>query len=270
MIDETSRWYQERRDDPRSAGELIAAALMETDEHVWWRLVGILQVKASEEVLHGALCLCRSDCPSERELGVSILGQVGAPERAYVEESMDALLEMLQRETDAEVLATICFAVGHRGDARAVPHLVDLKDHPSADIRYAVVHGLMTHPDSAAIESLIELSQCEDSDVRDWATFALGSQIDTDTPEIREALARRLSDPDDDTRGEALTGLARRKDSRVFEPLQAELQSEFVRWYAVEAAQELGDTRLLRSLLDLSEWWDVNPDLLEKAIAACR
>jgi HEAT repeat protein len=73
------------------------------------------------------------------------------------------------------------------------------------------VLGLLTMETPAAIEALLELSRDSDVDVRNWATFALGSQIDVDTPQIREALRNRLSDSDEDTRSEALCGLARRK-----------------------------------------------------------
>jgi HEAT repeat protein len=54
------------------------------------------------------------------------------------------------------------------------------------------------------------LTQDTAPEVRDWATFALGTQIDLDTSEIRDALAARLNDPDEVTRAEAATGLSRR------------------------------------------------------------
>jgi HEAT repeat protein len=90
-----------------------------------------------------------------------------------------------------------------------------------------------------------------------------------DTPAIREALLRRLEDSDDDARGEALVGLASRQDNRVMEPLKRELSGEFVGSLAIEAAEEISDPRLLPLLQELRSWWDVNPDLLERAIVAC-
>ena len=89
--------------------------------------------------------------------------------------------------------------------------------------------------------------------MRDWATFGLGSQIDPDTPEIREALARRLNDQDRDTRLEALVSLAKRKDDRVLKPLLAELSSDQdVAELALTAAEALADPALCQALLGLT------------------
>jgi HEAT repeat protein len=56
----------------------------------------------------------------------------------------------------------------------------------------------------AAYEVLIELNADVVPYVRDWATFGLASQIDAD-----------LTDPDPDTRAEAVCGLARRGGPRA-------------------------------------------------------
>jgi HEAT repeat protein len=70
------------------------------------------------------------------------------------------------------------------------------------------------------------MSRDTDNNVRDWATFALGTLFDADTPEIRDALFDRVADPHDDTRSEALVGLARRSDPRVTDGLKTELASD--------------------------------------------
>jgi HEAT repeat protein len=98
--------------------------------------------------------------------------------------------------------------------------------------------------------------------VRDWATFGLGTQIDTDTPEIREALHQRLNDPDADTRAEAMVGLARRKDLSALEPILEGLSGDEVDDLVIEAAAELGDPRLLPALVELkSKWSETSGDI---------
>jgi HEAT repeat protein len=95
--------------------------------------------------------------------------------------------------------------------------------------------------------------------VRDWATFGLGSQIDLDTPRIREALCARLNDPDPITRAEAFVGLARRKDEGVLSPLIAALGSTQLDEFdprqdlVLEAAWEIADPRLLPALRAMQE-----------------
>jgi HEAT repeat protein len=264
---------QKRRNDPRSTDELIALALAEKDEDAAWDPVVVLHFRATPEVLDKAQILCRSSLKKERELGANILGQLGVPDRAYPEECFSSLKAMLAEETDPDVLQSIGIAYGHLFDERAVVLLAPLRSHPSEDVRLAVVHGLTRHRNDLAIRSLIELSTDKDEDVRNWATFGLGSMIETDTPEIREALFARIADANDETRGEALVGLARRKDGRVFDPLVEELTSESIGILALEAAEELGDSRLVPSLLELQVSWaggeTVHTRTLHRALLNC-
>lgn len=109
--------------------------------------------------------------------------------------------------------------------------------------------------------------------IRDWATFGVGSILDIDSAEIRDALARRLSDTGADTSGEAMVGLARRNDPRCFEVIDRALAAEDVGNLVVEAAAELGDPRLLPALkaLDRAGWAGDDPrgQWLARAIARC-
>lgn len=158
-------------------------------------------------------------------------------------------------------------------NGRSLEELVAAADwfveHRDPRVRYGVTHALLGQDDPRAIDLLLRLSSDRDADVRDWATFGIGTLSDLDTSEIRGALAARLDDPHDDTRGEALIGLARRKDLRVVPALMKELSSDCVGTLAVEAAEEIGVPELRPALVRLRGWWDVDPALLERAIVAC-
>jgi HEAT repeat protein len=206
----TDEWRDRHVNDPRSTLDLINTALCEPDEDAQWDAVGVLHFRGNADALNAARILCRSGCEQERELGANILGQLGVPERTFPEESVAELLRMLQSETSARVIEAIAIALGHQGDPRAASELARFANHPGANVRYAVVHGLTGHIAPLAIATLIRLTKDPEPEVRDWATFALGTQIDLDTSEIREALAARLDDDDEDTRAEAIAGLSRR------------------------------------------------------------
>jgi hypothetical protein len=148
-----------------------------------------------------------------------------------------------------------------------------LRHHPAPEVRFAVAAALpsvMSDGDGEdGVAALVELTSDRESDVRDWATFGLGSQLEADSPAVREALVRRLEDPDDDVRLEALVGLARRADGRAREPLLAELRQHPVHPLAVEAAEYLGDPAALPLLVALRTVSDDGPDRLERAIRCC-
>jgi hypothetical protein len=125
-------------------------------------------------------------------------------------------------------------------------------------------------PSPHAIEALIALSADPDGETRDWATFGLGSQLEEeDTDAIRDALAARLDDPDGDTSGEALLGLALRRDPRA---LLARLDDDPGN-LIVEAAAALGAPEALPALQHLKrEGWELDeprPSLLDDALRAC-
>jgi len=271
----------EKRNDPRSTAELIHLALTEPDEDAAWEPVGILQYRATREVLDSAQHLCASGTAKERELGANILGQLGIPERAFPEECFQILRKMLAPEDDPGTLNAIAVAFGHLDDPRCIDLLIPLKAHPDSNVRFGLVHGISGHNHPAAIQTLIELSSDEDDEVRNWATFGLGiltfakspDIIFVDSPAIRDALAARLSDAFAEARMEALVGLARRKDQRAFDPLLEELTEDDVDEMAIEAAEELGDPRLLSALQELKHRWPESrsreEEWLDKAIASC-
>ncbi len=262
--------------DPRSTAEIIQAAVATEDEDICWDCIWILQARGGRAELAAAAKLCESQDPNDRIIGVNILGQLGIPDRTFPRECGDVLLELIANESDSNVLASIGIAFGHLKEPRGVLPLVKFKAHPNPGVRMSVVLGLTAQEDPIAIAALIELSADDDGDIRNWATFALGSQVDNDTPELRDALFDRAiletgtDDPSAEIRGEALLGLAIRQDRRVIKPLIEELESESVGVLAVEAAQAAANPRLYDALSALQEWWDLDTELLESAIDRCK
>ncbi|EEF62187.1 HEAT repeat domain-containing protein [Pedosphaera parvula] len=231
--------------------EFIAIARDSEDENLAWDAIRELRRRGGHEVFEVVRSLIRSEKEKERILAANVLGQLGAPALPFRKESGDMLMSTLEREKSVEVIKAICFALGHLKEARAINLLLNLKNHANADIRYAVTHGLQCQTDPTAIQGLIELSKDSDEDIRDWATFGLGSMIDVDSPEIREALFDRLNDKYPDAKGEAMVGLARRKDERVVRLIIEELQNPEgeLPGYAQEAAEEF-DHPEINSILE--------------------
>ena len=209
-----------------------------------------LRERADRATLAAAIALTREDEPRRRRLGAAILGQLGhtAPDftPVFVEARFEALAGALARERAgagrADVLASLCFAFGHLGDARCVGLLADLADHGDEDVRYAVAVALSGH--DAAAATLIGLSADAEACVRDWASFALARQTALDTPALRAALRARLDDPDDDAHDEAVVGLALRRDAGVRAALERALPSRRLSTLLFEAAAALADPTL--------------------------
>ncbi len=256
-----------RNNDPRTVDELFNATLSESDEESVWTAVCALHWRGTREVFQRAAELCVSQCSHERAVGADILGQLGVHERSFPDESTKLLRSMLKIDEEADVLDSVLIALSHHHDLSAVPIVVRFSKHSDPDVRRATVFALTGYETQQAIECLLSLSNDPIPNVRDWATFALGTQIELDTPEIRDALADRLRDPDIDTRAEALVGLAYRKDGRTIDAMKKELSSASVGTLVIEAAELIASNELHSHLIALRKWWDVDPELLERAIS---
>ncbi len=181
--------------------------------------------------------------------------------------ALPRLLAMLDESDEPEALASVIAALGHAWDERASLAVLRFASHPDEGIRLTVAQaapGGVTNEEAEVpvADALIDLSSDPVDEIRDWATFGLGSMLNIDSPKVREALASRLEDGHFDTRCEAIVGLAERKDERALEPTLLLLDSESVPRLAVDAARALGDPRLVPALRRLESWWDVDADLV--------
>jgi len=203
----------------RDLDELVELGRAEWQSDAEWAPnLSALAHRGDEAVLFRARQMARDADPVSRGVAAYVLGQLGMPVRSFPAESAAALESMAATEADAEVLAAVAHGFGHLGLQYGVDTLLRLATHPEARVREAVAISLAGREAEPALAALIGLSRDEASEVRDWATFALGSLQPQDTPELRDALAERLGDEDPQTRLEAVHGLAIRGDRRAVEP----------------------------------------------------
>lgn len=199
--------------DHRSTAELFAAALVDDDDQKY-AAIAALHWRGTRDVLEHAIEHSTSAQPEKRMLSAAVLGQIGIPDRSFPDQCIEALTAMLQ-DQNIGVLEEAIIALSHADEMRSATQQVLLfADHDNADIRSSVAFNLAGNQRPEAISALIVLSSDSDSDTRDWATFGLGIQCDADSPEIRNALADRLTDDDDEVQLEAICGLAMKRDHR--------------------------------------------------------
>ncbi len=197
-------------------------------------------------------------------------------EEGWSHEAAEALVRVADRNDDIGVVWSIAAAFGQVADPIGVPVLARYARHSDKDVRLLAAQGIpfcRTHEEGESAEDicavLLPLTEDEDGDVRDWATFGVGRLLESDGVHVRRALGDRLHDAHGDTHWEAVLGLARRHDGRAYELVREGLLGETVPKLAVEAASWLGDTRLLPPLQGLVPWWTDWTEVLETALDRC-
>lgn len=211
----------------KTVQELFSEALEEdSSEDQPWSAVSELHVRGTPEIFQIAQNFCRSTDPRERVVGLDVLAQLGCSEGICHDERVSIALSHMTDE-DSRVVVSAAYALSHLGGDRAVSALVGVKRHPDSAVRHAVAVGMGGEKRPDAIQALIELIKDEDEDVRNWATFGLGTQsVSEDSPEIRQALRGGLSDSFEEACDEAIWGLAKRRDPQALEILIQRLEAD--------------------------------------------
>jgi HEAT repeat protein len=172
-------------------------------------------------------------------------------------------------EEDPDVLVGIVRALNGAMDERGLPVLVALAAHADVDVRHLVAASLPMVmgdlPEPAVIDALIRLGTDDDPDVRDWATFALGTLTDADSEAVRAALWARIPDSNAEARDEAVVALARRKDPRMPGIVADLLAEPSVGALIFQAAAHVADP----ALLALLRRFDLTDEEVLSAVQAC-
>lgn len=191
----------------------------------YWDYIGTLRRRASKDIYSIAKELVKSSDKKRKIIGINIFAQFGYP-RKHKKQILNVYFKLLKEETDIYVVSAVLHGIGHNNDnlsEERINTICRYHSHRSATVRFSLTLALCGVSNGNAIDTLILLSRDKDIDVRDWATFGIGSDTNADSSTIREALWERVTDTDSNTRQEAIIGLAIRKDKRVKEFLIEEL-----------------------------------------------
>jgi HEAT repeat protein len=257
----------------RSLDARIHAALAAYDEDTRWELIAGIMDECPDDVFEASSGLVRGEHERERTLGADILGRlVGIDPEAALDVER-ALLPALQNERAPHAIASMVAALGHVGDPGALGQIIPLGHHPDAGVRLAVAFAVATvSPRPLADDArlgLIHLSRDEDPEVRDWATFGLGTLANDEGPDVTAALLARANDTYHEARAEALFGLAVRRDPRAVPHLIRALSSAHVQGRELDAAAEAADPRLLPALWALQGTGLADEGRVRRAIDRC-
>lgn len=234
--------------------QLRAEALDEAGApEAYWALVEALWDRDPQEVWAALAPLEGAEDPRLQQLVPDVLSRLGHEGQPLFFETLEVFQRMVARGPRADVLAAIAQACARFHDPSIAPLLAPHARHPDRAVREAVLHALRRSAHPRALEALIHLSADEAPELREWATFALGSQEPlVDGADVRAALAARLTDAHAPARDEAVVGLGLRRDPRALGPLKAQLERGFGGQALFDAARALASPLLLPALTSLA------------------
>jgi len=244
----------------------------------------IISIRGEKFISDKLVTLCYESDKRMREIGASVLGQYRISDTSFILKSLSVLINLLQNDPDGSVRAGAASALGHICSSAeeedivyslntdALPALISAVSDPEAEVRENVAFALGCFRKAEITDPLLLLTADTDEEVRNWAAFGLrqlnSENICSDTPRLKEGLAKMLKDTHGEAMREALCALARLKDERAFEAVRKELDNDPVFYEIIEAAGNLGDIRLLGRLKELrEEWKDDVPEELTDAIS---
>ena len=205
--------------------KLISRLLNNKSDKSRWDNIRVLRSRPSEEIFLKCVEFTKSSDTKIRKIGIDILAQLGLTPRPFLKETLKICFELLDFETDPDVLMSVLYSIGHNNDKLGVVEiekLCSLQNHNNSLVKEGLVSALWFTDNLQAINVLIKFTEDRLSHIRDWATFYIG-QGERNNKQIRNALWNRINDKHQETKFEAIVGLAKRKDTRVIEIIKREL-----------------------------------------------
>lgn len=225
-------------------------------KRTYWDNIRELRKHGTESLFLQCVVLTDSDIEKERIVGIDILSQLSTSTeiKPFSKRVLTHFIDLLHTEKSESVLNSILIGIGHNNNNlvldKDIKLIASFKNSEYSNIRHGVVFALLGIDNTIAIETLIDLSQDKNNDVRSWAVFGLGSQIRRNNVQIRDTLYNRINDKDQETRYEAIVGLSIIKDHRVKDIIKQELLSGSYGSLLFEAIIELKDISFLPLLED--------------------
>ena len=214
----------------------------------YWDNIRELHSRPNQNVFEKAFWFANSKSDKEKIIGIDVLAQLGIDCRPYLKETIGLYFELLKREKVPKVLASILYAIGHNNEGlkeEQILQLIEFKNHKNVIVREGLVIALLTIENKKVIGTLIELMDDEIESIRNWSTFGIGSQLEENNPEIINALWKRVTDINEETKLEAIVGLANRGDLRIKEVIIQELEKGKYGTLLFDAIEKLNDKEFL-------------------------
>lgn len=255
--------------------KLISRLINNKTDKSRWDNISALRKRPSHELFAKCVELTKSNKPKIRKIGIDILAQLGVPPRPFLQDTLKIYFELLKIENDPDVLMSLLYSIGHNNDKldnEQIEKICSFINSENSWVKEGLVSALLGIDNLNAIETLIQLSSDKLSPIRNWATFGLGTQIERNNKTIREALWERVNDKHQETKLEAIAGLAKRKDKRVNDIIGREIMGGEYGTLLFEAIIETQDKELLpllkQNLRTIKDDKTINPEW-EKDLKNC-
>ena len=199
------------------------------NKNFYWDKIFELRKFVDPEMINKCFSLINSKEDNFKIIGIDILSQLGSNRKKFINSLLNKIFMILESTENEKLIYSSLIAIGHNNNKltqKQIKIFEKFSKSKSKEIRFALAFSLLSVENQLAISILTHLSRDRSPKVRDWAIFGLGTQIDIDNQQIREALFERCFDKDEQTKQEAINGLAKRNDKRVNDIIFQELKSE--------------------------------------------
>ena len=203
-----------------------------------------LRKRANEDIHNQAYNLAKSKYDKKKIIGIDVLAQLGFDPRILQKKTITLYFELLENEQGDDVLQALFYSISHNNEKltkRQVLKLIEFKNHKNKDVRFSLVYALSGVDNLKALDTLIELSEDKFSSIRNWATFGIGTLSEQTNEHIIKALWKRMQDKHQETKLEAIVGLANRNQVGVKKQIIQELKNGEYGTLLFEAIETLKD-----------------------------